>query len=305
MTVGARWGFCLFPKGCQTPTTRDEAILTQRGPVVLNAESKLFTGATRLTNNTAEMSALIEVYWFLLTIHTPHPSSVNRRRHVTMRTGDKVTITWIPNMQWISLKACSFPRKNVLMANCFITGTEWNKELSTFLCAGNYQCLIQIVPKLLMSGIFSFCCVPARLYASWQTRRIVKPHRPQMRKCRARTTCGVLCCAQRTTTTLGNAWPSSCATAAKQTCRKPATSPSSSTRWSGNRLTSSSTGSRNQVNPITWHPRPAVLEMRSLNERLSHGKHSTTRACRSRNSLSCAEKLWLVWIPPSPSMSCE
>ena len=137
---------------------------------------------------------------------------------------------------------------------------------------------------------FQFCCVPARLYASWQTRRVVKPHRPQMRKCRAKTSCGVLCCAQRTTITLENAWPISCAIAAKQTCRKPATSPSSSTRSSGNRLNSSSTGSRRQVKPLTWHQRAAVLEMRSLNERLSHGKQSITRACRSRNSQPCAEK---------------
>ena len=60
VTVGAGWGFCLFPQGCQTPTVRDDAILTRRGPVVQNAESKMFIGATRLTNNTAEMSALIE-----------------------------------------------------------------------------------------------------------------------------------------------------------------------------------------------------------------------------------------------------
>ena len=116
VTIGAGWGFCLFPKGCHTPTTRDEAILSQRGPVVLNAESKLFTGATRLTNNTAEMSALIEVCWFLLTIHTPHPSSVNRRRHVTMRTGDKVIIHPDSKYAMGIAQGLFFPRENVLMA---------------------------------------------------------------------------------------------------------------------------------------------------------------------------------------------
>ena len=55
VTVGAGWGFCLFPQGCQTPTVREDAILTRRGPVVLNAESKMFTGATRLTNNCGDV----------------------------------------------------------------------------------------------------------------------------------------------------------------------------------------------------------------------------------------------------------
>ena len=36
-----RWGFCLFPQGCQMPTVRDDVLLTQRGPVVLNAESRM------------------------------------------------------------------------------------------------------------------------------------------------------------------------------------------------------------------------------------------------------------------------
>ena len=40
-------GFRLFPKGCQTTTCREEAILTRNGPVVLVTASRLFTGATR------------------------------------------------------------------------------------------------------------------------------------------------------------------------------------------------------------------------------------------------------------------
>ena len=116
MTVGAGCGFCLVPQGCQTPTIRDDAILTRRGPVVLNAESKLFTGATRLTNNAAEMSALIEVCWFLLAIHAPHPSCVNKRRHMAMRTGDKVIIH--PDSKYAIgiAQGLFFPRENVLMA---------------------------------------------------------------------------------------------------------------------------------------------------------------------------------------------
>ena len=78
MTVGAGWGFCLFPQGCQTPTVRDDVILTRRGPVVLNAESKMFTGATRLTNNTAEMSALIEV-WLVLVGDTRTSSKLRKQ----------------------------------------------------------------------------------------------------------------------------------------------------------------------------------------------------------------------------------
>ena len=116
VTVGAGWGFCLFPQGCQIPTVRDDAILTRRGPVVLNAESKMFTGATRLTNNTAEMSALIEVCWFLLAIHAPHPNCVNNRRHMAMRTGDKVFIH--PDSKYAIgvVQGLFFPRENVLMA---------------------------------------------------------------------------------------------------------------------------------------------------------------------------------------------
>ena len=109
VTVGAGWGFCLFPQGCQTPTSRDDAILTRRGPVVLNAESKLFVGATRLTNNVAEMSALIEVCWFLLAIHAPHPRCVNRRRQMAMRTQDSKYAIGIA-------QGLFFPRENVLMA---------------------------------------------------------------------------------------------------------------------------------------------------------------------------------------------
>ena len=73
-------GFC---------TGRDEANLTQKRTVVLN--SKRFLGA-RFTNNTAEMSAWIEVCWFLFVIHTLHSRCLNKRRRMAMRTGDKVIV---------------------------------------------------------------------------------------------------------------------------------------------------------------------------------------------------------------------
>ena len=116
MTIGVGWGFCLFPKGCQTPTCREEAILTRKGPVVLDTASRLFTGATRLTNNTAEMTALIEICWFLLTINTPHPNCVNRRRHFALRTGDKVIIHPDSKYAMGIAQGLFFPRENVLMA---------------------------------------------------------------------------------------------------------------------------------------------------------------------------------------------
>ena len=115
-TIAAGWGFCLFPKGCQTPTCREEAVLTRKGPVVLDTSSSLYTGATRLTNNTAEMSALIEICWFLLTIHTPRPNCVNRRRHLAMRTGDKVIIHPDSKYAMGIAQGLFIPRENVLMA---------------------------------------------------------------------------------------------------------------------------------------------------------------------------------------------
>ena len=115
-TIGAGWGFCLFPKGCQTPTSREEAILTRKGPVVLDTSSSLYTGATRLTNNTAEMSAMIELCWFLLTIHAPHPNCVNTRRNVAMRTGDKVIIHPDSKYAMGIAQGLFLPRENVLMA---------------------------------------------------------------------------------------------------------------------------------------------------------------------------------------------
>ena len=111
---------------------------------------------------------------------------------------------------------------------------------------------------------FSSCCLPARLHASWQMKRVVKPHRPQMRKCRTKTTCGAPCYVQGTTIILGNAWLSLCAITAKQTYRKPATSQFSSTRLSGSRSIGSSIGSRNLANGIKWHQQPAVLEMKRI-----------------------------------------
>ena len=115
-TIGAGWGFCLFPKGCQTPTCREEAILTRKGPVVLETSSSLYTGATRLTNNTAEMSAMIEICWFLLTIHAPHPNCVNTRRNVAIRTGDKVIIHPDSKYAMGIAQGLFLPRENVLMA---------------------------------------------------------------------------------------------------------------------------------------------------------------------------------------------
>ena len=63
--------------------------------MVLNAESKMFTGATRLTNNTAEMSALIEVCWFLLAGTRTAPLIGHRNRGVTVEKADLVHESWI------------------------------------------------------------------------------------------------------------------------------------------------------------------------------------------------------------------
>ena len=108
--------FVCFQKGCQTPTCREEAILTRKGPVVLETSSSLYTRATLLTNNTAEMSAMIEIWWFLLTIHAPHPNCVNTRRNVAIRTEDKVIIH--PDSKYAMGIALGLflPRENVLMA---------------------------------------------------------------------------------------------------------------------------------------------------------------------------------------------
>ena len=59
---------------------------------------------------------MIEICWFLLTIHAPHPNCVNARRHVAIRTGDKVIIHPDSKYAMGIAQGLFLPRENVLMA---------------------------------------------------------------------------------------------------------------------------------------------------------------------------------------------
>ena len=59
---------------------------------------------------------MIEICWFLLTIHAPRPNSVNSRRNLAMRTGDKVIIHPDSKYAMGIAQGLFFPRENVLMS---------------------------------------------------------------------------------------------------------------------------------------------------------------------------------------------
>ena len=92
LTAGAVWGLYLFPRDCSRPCNSEEALVRAKGRLtsVLCLKEFRCLVATRYTNKTAGMTALIEVYWFLFSVHGPHPSCLRARRLFPLRSGNKV-----------------------------------------------------------------------------------------------------------------------------------------------------------------------------------------------------------------------
>eukprot|EP00959_Pyramimonas_sp_CCMP1952_P159605 3338420-Pyramimonas_sp.AAC.1 len=62
----AGWGFAVFPQGCDAPVTRSQALLAACGHVTVDPQHRVFLGAVRRSNGTAEITALIELCFWLL-----------------------------------------------------------------------------------------------------------------------------------------------------------------------------------------------------------------------------------------------
>ena len=63
--MSAGWGFSLIPYG-PAPEVDDDPVLTACGPVRLEHDHRLFIGARKLSNNTGELSAVVEALLWLL-----------------------------------------------------------------------------------------------------------------------------------------------------------------------------------------------------------------------------------------------
>ena len=90
-TIYAGWGFAVFDAG-GTPVDDSRLRLVACGPVVTQPGSKYHLGANRRTNNTAEMSAFIELLLFLLG-HTDDGDDYQfQGKHIRIHTDSKYVL---------------------------------------------------------------------------------------------------------------------------------------------------------------------------------------------------------------------
>lgn len=94
MPVGAS---CSTPQGLAKPTHRAQAVIEALGKVTIDPASNDYRGATRVSNNTAELTGAIELLLRVL-VGVTSRSATRRRIGVDIRGATPWSSMWTPTM---------------------------------------------------------------------------------------------------------------------------------------------------------------------------------------------------------------
>lgn len=131
----AGWGFAIYDKGASEPTHGDRPLLQLCGPVYLDQAHPLHVGATKLSNDAAEISGVIEVTFYTLGAGRANEESHGGdATHALLRTTRSVSIR-NRSALWVSPRALSILAGTSSWDNRFaILPTESGSAL---VCAWN------------------------------------------------------------------------------------------------------------------------------------------------------------------------